>query len=245
MDYLKHYVKLMRKARSRVLPKDVYREKHHIFPVSIYGNNRFTVELTYKEHVIAHHLLFIGLVRRYGAKDYRSIKMGYALTCFLRVSNRIRSDYPQLIFLVRDLSDKRAFKHSKETIAKISGENNGMRKRGHSPEAREKMSRSRMGEKHHMYGKNHSEESKRKMSESKKGISTITEEGKKAISESQRGSKNHNYKPRDWIHHKYGKVINASINDLRSMFPHEKLSASALCLLAQAKRNHHKGWKIL
>jgi hypothetical protein len=243
MNYLKHYVKLMRKAQRRSLLPGVYREKHHIFPISIYGDNKLTVELTFKEHVVAHHLLFIGLVKRYGPKDLKSIKMGWALTSFLRVGGRVRNDYPLLIKLVAKLSEKRAFKHTKETIAKISGDNNVMRKRGHSFETRRKMSKARSGRKHPMWGKKHSEESKRKMSSSKTGVSTVTEEGRRKLSESQTGNKNHNYKPRNWMHEKYGLVRNVSINDLKRMFSQENLSASALCRVAQGKRNYHKGWR--
>lgn len=243
MNYLKHYIKLMRKAQRRSLPSEVYREKHHIFPVSIYGNNNLTVELTFKEHVVAHHLLFIGLVKRYGPKDLKSIKMGWALTSFLRVGDKVKNDYPLLIKLVAKLSEKRAFKHTKETIAKISGNNNGMRRKGHSLKTRRKMSEARSGKNHPMYGKKHSEESKRKMSVSKTGVSTITEAGRGKLSESQTGDKNPNYKPRSWVHEKYGLVSNASINDLRRMFPWENLKASALCRVAQGKQNYHKGWK--
>jgi hypothetical protein len=38
MNYLKVYCNLIRKAENRTLPEG-YVEKHHIFPISIFGNN--------------------------------------------------------------------------------------------------------------------------------------------------------------------------------------------------------------
>ena len=35
-NYLKHYTRLIRKAEQREPPED-YLEKHHVFPVSIFG----------------------------------------------------------------------------------------------------------------------------------------------------------------------------------------------------------------
>lgn len=77
MNYIKHYIKLMKRARSR---KSVngYTEKHHIFPVSIFGANQIIVILTAKEHFIAHFLLWKACKRRYGIDHYRTKKMHFA-----------------------------------------------------------------------------------------------------------------------------------------------------------------------
>jgi len=77
VDYLKHYILLIRKAEGRDnIECDV--EKHHIFPVSIYGKNNRVVSLTYREHYIAHSLLWKACIQRYGKDDERTKKMCYA-----------------------------------------------------------------------------------------------------------------------------------------------------------------------
>jgi len=77
MNYLKVYCNLIRKAENRT-PPEGYTEKHHIFPVSIFGKNKRVVSLTAREHYISHVLLERICIRRYGLKDQRTIKMTYA-----------------------------------------------------------------------------------------------------------------------------------------------------------------------
>jgi hypothetical protein len=80
MNYLKVYCNLIREAECRDAPEG-YTEKHHIFPVSIYGNNNKVVVLTAREHYIAHALLEKIFIKRYGENDRRSIKMIHAFYC--------------------------------------------------------------------------------------------------------------------------------------------------------------------
>lgn len=77
MNYLKHYCNLIRKSENRT-PPEGYTEKHHVFPISIFGKNNRVVVLTGREHYIAHALLEKIFITRYGLKDKRSIKMIYA-----------------------------------------------------------------------------------------------------------------------------------------------------------------------
>ena len=81
MNYLKHYCNLIRKAETRT-PPEGYTEKHHTFPVSIFGNNKRIVILTAREHYIAHLLLWKGFGKRYGKDGQKTIKMFYALWMF-------------------------------------------------------------------------------------------------------------------------------------------------------------------
>jgi len=76
MDYLKHYIKLIRKAQSE--PKKGYCESHHVFPKSIFGNNRYIVKLTAREHYIAHALLEKIYIKRYGINNFKTKKMIHA-----------------------------------------------------------------------------------------------------------------------------------------------------------------------
>jgi hypothetical protein len=77
MNYLKHYIKLMRKAKNRSKLAG-YTEKHHIFPTSIFGKNDSIAILTAKEHYIAHMLLFKACYNRYGENHYKTKKMAFA-----------------------------------------------------------------------------------------------------------------------------------------------------------------------
>lgn len=80
MNYLKHYCNLIRKVENRV-PPDGYTERHHIFPVSIYGNNKRIVVFTAREHYIAHALLVKIFSKRYGIDNWKTIKMIKAFWC--------------------------------------------------------------------------------------------------------------------------------------------------------------------
>ena len=55
--YTTWYIELM-ETRKFQAKKKFKTEDHHIFPVSIYGENDFTVALTHREHFIAHMLLW-------------------------------------------------------------------------------------------------------------------------------------------------------------------------------------------
>lgn len=78
MNYLKHYIQLIRKAKARNINNDVAIEKHHIFPISIYGKNNLVVALTMREHYIAHKLLWKAYNRRYGKDSTKTKKMAMA-----------------------------------------------------------------------------------------------------------------------------------------------------------------------
>ena len=65
MHYLRHYVRLMRRAECRPLP-ECATEKHHIFPRFMFGDNNRVVSLTLREHFIAHLLLWRVCRQRYG-----------------------------------------------------------------------------------------------------------------------------------------------------------------------------------
>lgn len=57
--YTKHYMSLVEKARNRKLPKDQYKERHHIIPQSLGGTNDKDnlVWLTGREHALCHWAL--------------------------------------------------------------------------------------------------------------------------------------------------------------------------------------------
>lgn len=84
MNYKLHYDLLINKAKYRKLKEHEYREKHHIIPKSLGGLNdkENLVELTAKEHFVAHHLLF-----KMAKTQIEKQKMGYAFG-MMRRSNR-------------------------------------------------------------------------------------------------------------------------------------------------------------
>ena len=82
MSYLKHYIKLMRKAEQRGWTKKsapCYVEKHHVFIKAIFGENNRVVYLTAREHFIAHLLLWKACRNRYGVQHKKTAKTGKAL----------------------------------------------------------------------------------------------------------------------------------------------------------------------
>jgi hypothetical protein len=84
MNYLKVYCNLIRKAENRT-PPEGYTEKHHTFPVSIFGKNSRIVVLTNREHYIAHALLEKICLKRYGENHGNTVRMSNAHT--LMISN--------------------------------------------------------------------------------------------------------------------------------------------------------------
>ena len=57
--YTKWYYAIVQNANLRVLPEDIYVEKHHIIPCSLDGDNskENLVKLTAREHFVCHLLL--------------------------------------------------------------------------------------------------------------------------------------------------------------------------------------------
>jgi hypothetical protein len=87
MNYLKVYCNLIRKAENRT-PPEGYTEKHHTFPVSIFGKNKRIVYLTAREHYITHALLERICIQRYGKEHWKSKKMMYAFWSLNRKNSR-------------------------------------------------------------------------------------------------------------------------------------------------------------
>lgn len=78
MNYIRIYFSIIQRAKGRKL-ENTYTEKHHIFPVSIFGENNKTVDLTFREHYIAHLLLIKIFSKRYGESHQYTRKMYNAI----------------------------------------------------------------------------------------------------------------------------------------------------------------------
>jgi hypothetical protein len=132
MNYLKVYCNLIRKAENRTRPEG-YTEKHHTFPVSIYGKNNRIVVLTAREHYIAHILLEKICIKRYGLYHYKTHKMNKA-HCMMK-SNKIYGYYNSYLF------ENARIRRSLQSC----GEGNSMWGKKFSEETISKMSNSRKG----------------------------------------------------------------------------------------------------
>jgi hypothetical protein len=113
MNYLKIYCNLIRKAENRT-PPEGYTEKHHIFPVSIYGENNRIAVLTAREHYIAHALLEKICIKRYGVRNKKTIKM----TCAFFFMGNCSKHYNSHLY---EQVKKRHIENMKNTM---KGENN-------------------------------------------------------------------------------------------------------------------------
>jgi hypothetical protein len=198
MNYLKVYIKLMRKASKQPKPK-IY-EKHHVFPVSIYGKNNYIIKLTPRQHYIAHALLCKIFIKRYGKKDQKSVKMIRAFWFMhskgpLQKERYINSRFYETLKSLH----KESMNGSNNPMhgVRLTGENGPMFGKTHSEETRKKISIVTSGSNNPMYGKTHSPETIKKMREAKLGEKnarfgkTHTEEARQKIRESKLGEKHH------------------------------------------------------
>ena len=148
MDYQTIYDKLIEKAKLRS-PLIGYSEKHHIVPLCMGGSNELDnlVRLTFKEHYVAHHLLY---------KIHKSSKLAHAWFSMCRTSkNQSRLITPKMYELAKiahsnSLKESQkgsgnpfyGKKHTEETLEKIRIQNIG---RKASEETKKKMSNTRLG----------------------------------------------------------------------------------------------------
>lgn len=204
MNYSKIYNLLIEKAKNRSLEE--YKETHHIIPRCIGGTDDSSnlIELTAREHFIAHLLL---------CKIYPEDK-GIRLALWMMTN-------------VKDKNQKRYVPSSRlyeiirrEYSDSIKGENNPRFGVKHLPESKEKMStkaKERIGNKNAFYGKSHSDETKEKIKKSITGLKH-TEDTKQKMSETRKGKKSG----------RKGKTNSAEHNkkaseSLKKMWEHRKL----------------------
>lgn len=128
MNYLKNYIKLIKKAQNDpILFDDTIKEKHHIFPRSIFKNNngkissKYLVELTTKEHFIAHLLLWKYYDKKYGKNYWKTINMLHAI-CGMAKINKYK-------FSIRNINSRFYQKKREEYIkSQISNNNEFIKK---------------------------------------------------------------------------------------------------------------------
>lgn len=181
------YYNIVSRAKSRVLEKDTYSERHHIIPKSLGGNNDPSniVRLTAREHLLCHRLLTkitVGKTRSkmifalwrmmFGsAKHQRSIPSRLYEQTKISMSNAIREQSKQ-------------FRHTSESKKKIS-----LSKLGKSRNVTwgQQISKANTGKKKSPL----SAETKEKISNALTGKKTgpMTTEHKQKVADSKRGKK--------------------------------------------------------
>lgn len=140
MNYLKHYCKLIRKAENRKKP-DVYVERHHVFPVSIFGKNVRIVNLTAREHYIAHSLLEKICLKRYGINHFKTKKMNYAHV-LMKSKSKLHPDERYINSILYEHSRKRlsdSKRGKNNPMYGLKGDKNPFYGKKHTPETIEKM----------------------------------------------------------------------------------------------------------
>jgi hypothetical protein len=210
MNYLKVYCNLIRKAENRT-PPGGYTEKHHIFPVSIYGKNNKIVILSGREHYIAHALLEKVCIQRYGLNHWKTYKMSsahylmndgrryynsYLYECArkrwcIMHSDKLKGSIPwnkgkkgSQVAWNKGIKTGSFAERTEEWKRKIGEANKG---KTHSEETKRKLSEASKGNQN-CKGKTLSDETKAKMSEAHKG-KTHSEETKRKMSEAHKGRK--------------------------------------------------------
>lgn len=143
MNYLKYYCKLIRKAENRTLLKG-YTEKHHTFPVSIFGKNKRIVVLTAREHYIVHALLEKICIKRYGLQHWKTKKMTNA-HIYMKGKSRYCNSVLYGAARVRLSNSKTGIPRSEETKAKISNSRKGKKYNTLTEEHKEKIRLSKVG----------------------------------------------------------------------------------------------------
>lgn len=190
MNYLKHYVRLIRKAEDRDSVEG-YTEKHHVFPKSIFGENKRLVKLTVKEHYIAHALLEKGLIQRYGINNPKAFKMVRAFYIMNNMSNHKCSRlYESNRF--RYSETLKGVPRSPETIEKMKkpkhlnhGKLVSKARKGMKFSEEHKRNLSKAHEKRTYYAKGHkfTEEQRKNHSLGQKNRPPITEETRQKLSQ--------------------------------------------------------------
>ncbi len=111
-------------ARELKAPKqEGYRERHHIFPKSIYGATKELVVVSYKDHLILHYLLYRGFQVAYGNKHENTRKMHSALIYMIRGASLARSKQDILRAQLSDLlrrASERYSAYSPEILERMS-----------------------------------------------------------------------------------------------------------------------------
>ena len=139
MNYQKIYDDICKRGQERILPKEIYTEKHHIIPRCLGGNDEtpnLTV-LTAREHFLVHYILAEKLYpTHYGL--YHALY----IMCHLKGKSQSRHRPSSKTYAnIRETAILRMKQYKKENP--LSREQNPMYGKTHSPEAKNKICEAR------------------------------------------------------------------------------------------------------
>jgi hypothetical protein len=239
MNYLKVYCNLIRKAENRT-PPEGYAEKHHTFPKSIFGSNNRVVILTAREHYVTHLLLRKIFIKRYGLKNWKTIKMINALWwmsnntkkyCNSNLYEKLRRNVSEIYSGENNPAKRDDVRKKLKKITSSLGDNHHMKREENrkkqsermkinspskKPEVREKIKQRMTGNKINL-GRKHTEETKQKYKEQrcKKIYRLVSPDGEI--------------------------IITRFLSDISIKY---NLDHSSLLKVAKGKLKHYKGWKV-
>lgn len=157
LNYQKIYNSICDRGQTRILPKEVYTERHHITPKCLGGSDEKgnITKLTAREHFLCHYILAIKL-------HPNNHKLMYALWAMCKLENKYQN---------RNISS-RNYEHAriiyiKYQSNKMSGSGNPMYQKPVSIETREKLKEKRklrIGQRAPNFGKVFNDDWKSKMS---------------------------------------------------------------------------------
>jgi len=137
--YTKHYMLLIEKAKNRTLPKGQYKERHHIIPSSMGGNDDKDnkVWLTGREHALCHW----ALLKMTEGED--RVKMSYAFNG-MNAENEFQQRYHSRI--ITRAYEKHRIAHAKTHSERMKGKpawNKGQKLEGEELEKHRERTRNR------------------------------------------------------------------------------------------------------
>ena len=227
MNYLKTYINLCRTRSSNSKSQDVYRESHHVFPVSVFGKNEFLVNLTPREHYIAHWLLYRLCMKRYGKNHSNTYKMANAIMMMVNENGNVPRLLPSKFYdHARKIWRANWKNPTDDPKNRRYGKDNHMYQ---------------IGEKHHLFGVSMSQETKDKISKANKGKllgdknPSKREDVKRKISESWKDRK-----PLERDANKKSKLTSTQVMEIKEMWLKEKnhISGYRFC------RNHNETYGV-
>jgi hypothetical protein len=225
--YIRIYISLITKALSRNIELlNTYTEKHHIFPISIFGENKKTAVLTAREHFIAHRLLYKIYYYRYGHNHKYTIFMLKAIT-LMSSRKEIKNN------------SRMYEKCRKAASLAMSGNNNPSIKYGFSEQHRRKISQIQKGKPH---SKQHKQNLKLASIKRKVRGDIFFSEAAREKSLKIRLAAAKRY---DYINISNGILeYNLTLKQLVDKYPEDKLNTSNI---RKTKKNNltSKNWKII
>jgi hypothetical protein len=247
MNYLKVYCNLIRKAQQRQVVEG-YTEKHHIFPVSIFGKNSKVVVLTGREHYLAHALLEKVYLKRYGLRNNKTHKMIWAHLIMKGKNRYYNSHLYEAVKQRHSIISSELLKGhpvSEETRAKISYYSSNrseetLRKIGEASKGRKHTEECKQYISQILKGRKKSKETRRKMSESWKGRPSplrgrvMPEEHKQKIGASN-AKTYHLLNPE-------GELI--TINNLTKFCDENNMDRSGFYKLLNGTYKQNNGWRL-